>query len=187
MNFDAAAPTAERILVLFGSANQKGYTQTLLKLFLENYLPQLHNTYAIETVYITEQKYLPCSGCGACQQTGICPWNHKDHYDRLLQKIDAADTIILASPLYFMNFPAPVKAMIDRTQQIFAQKFFTKTRSMEQTKKGILIASCGSADKEGFIPMKSTAKLFFQCIGAGFAQHLFACNTDHPQEIQIFD
>lgn len=53
-----------------------------------------------------------CRGCGACQLTHHCV--QRDAMDQILPAIQACDTLILASPLYFWTISASMKAFIER-------------------------------------------------------------------------
>jgi multimeric flavodoxin WrbA/putative sterol carrier protein len=67
---------------------------------------------AVETIHLSDREIEYCTGCGHCMEKGKC-WIVDDHagiVDRLL----AADGIILASPVYFSHVTAQAKAFIDR-------------------------------------------------------------------------
>ncbi|PWN00701.1 MAG: hypothetical protein DBX37_00605 [Massilioclostridium sp.] len=177
----------EQVLVLFGSPNKKGYTHILTSLYLEQLQNKLHNQMEIEYIYAYEKKYLPCLGCEKCDTTGVCIWNQKDQYDQLLEKIQQADTVVLASPVYFSGFPAPLKALIDRAQQKYAVKFKNGKGVNQKLRRGVLISTCG-ADTTKFFPMlQLAAGMFFDCLDIGIAETLFASNTDDPGNIKISD
>jgi multimeric flavodoxin WrbA len=68
---------------------------------------------AVETIHLSDREIEYCTGCGHCMEKGKC-WIVDDHagiVDRLL----AADGIILASPVYFFHVTAQTKAFIDRS------------------------------------------------------------------------
>ena len=62
---------------------------------------------------VTGKKIEGCDACGSCHQTGKC--KIKDDMQPLYEKMEAADAIIFGSPVYFHNYTAQAKAIIDRT------------------------------------------------------------------------
>jgi len=55
----------------------------------------------------------PCSGCNRCGMSGSCVFN--DDYERELKNlIREADLLAFAMPVYYYNWPAQLKAVVDR-------------------------------------------------------------------------
>ncbi|OHD11134.1 MAG: hypothetical protein A2Y41_01700 [Spirochaetes bacterium GWB1_36_13] len=67
-----------------------------------------------EIIFPYELNIQACTGCEACFAKKNCILN--DDMTKVYKKIEAADTITVISPIYFFGFPAPLKALIDRTQ-----------------------------------------------------------------------
>jgi multimeric flavodoxin WrbA len=55
---------------------------------------------------------LPCRGCDTCHRLGSCP--QEDGFDQVIQSIEEADGVILASPNYLGSVTAQMKAFMDR-------------------------------------------------------------------------
>jgi multimeric flavodoxin WrbA len=66
-----------------------------------------------EIVLVADKKIEPCDACGTCRETDKC--KIKDDMQPLYQQMEAADAIILGTPVYFHNVSAQAKAIIDRT------------------------------------------------------------------------
>ena len=71
----------------------------------------------VEKVRIADKKIGYCTGCYACQKTGKCAI--KDDAGKVIDKMMAADVIVLASPVYFYSICAQLKALIDRTVVVY--------------------------------------------------------------------
>ena len=71
----------------------------------------------VEKIRIADKKIGYCTGCYACQKTGTCAI--KDDAKKVIDKMMAADVIVLASPVYFYTICAQLKALIDRTVVIY--------------------------------------------------------------------
>lgn len=65
-----------------------------------------------ETIFLKGDSVAPCRGCDVCHVKGFCV--QKDGFDEILQKILAADGLILASPNYIFSVSAQLKAFMDR-------------------------------------------------------------------------
>lgn len=177
----------ESIFILSGSPNKQGYTAKLTDLFVEQYTSGLHNDYTLKTVCVYDQTYLPCRGCGQCDKSGVCVFNHKDNYGQLLQALQTADTVIVSSPVYFLGFPSPLKTVIDRTQQLFGIKYGQGNGKNRKLHRGCLVSTCGSDDPHSFECLERATRMFFDCLDICFADRLFARNTDHPENMVITD
>ena len=68
----------------------------------------------VETIRLATLELGFCRGCDYCQDHGgSCVL--KDDMEALLDKVEAADAIALATPVYYYNVSATMKAFIDRT------------------------------------------------------------------------
>lgn len=55
----------------------------------------------------------PCLGCNHCGMNGPCV--QKDDYENILKaKICDADMLVFVMPVYYYNWPAQLKAVVDR-------------------------------------------------------------------------
>ncbi len=100
-----------------------------------------------------------CTGCGTCTRGGKrCPQN--DDMAQILEKMIAADVIVMATPVYFYTMCAQMKTLIDRTcsryTEISNKEFYfilaaadTNKRAMERTVEGFrAFTSCLSGAEE---------------------------------------
>ncbi len=102
-----------KILGISGSPVKKGNVETLLQRTLEG-LPRQDLQY--EVVHLSGLKIKDCIHCNFCltkQALGkYC--SLKDDAQVILEKAEAADVIVLASPVYFMRSSARMAVLIDR-------------------------------------------------------------------------
>lgn len=176
----------KKILVLFGSPHTQGKTAALLKIYLKQYVKNFHKDFKINKLFIYNQNILPCTGCGCCIKSGICSQNKKDDVEKIFDFILNSNHIVVASPVYFSGFPSPLKAMVDRSQQLYNKKIKNgKIKNLRQ-RTGALVATCGSENKKGFAALESCCKQFFDCVDAAFSERLFASNTDSINNWKIY-
>lgn len=102
-----------RILGISGSPVKKGNVETLLTRAMEG-LPAKNIEH--ETVHLSGLKISDCIHCNFCltNQTPGKYCSLKDDAQAVFEKSEAANIIVLASPVYFMRTSARMAAMIDR-------------------------------------------------------------------------
>ncbi|MFW5891463.1 MAG: flavodoxin family protein [bacterium] len=81
-----------KTLIFFGSARKKGNTRSMLDFFIEELSGD------IEVINAYEENISPCIDCRYCWKNRGC--SIKDNMQDIYNKIDEADNIIIASPVY---------------------------------------------------------------------------------------
>lgn len=100
----------KKVLVLSGSPRKGGNSDLLCDQFVKGAQEAGHE---VEKIRVYEKKIAPCLGCYYCQKhQDECAI--KDDMHEVLEKMMAADVIVLASPVYFYSINAQLKAVIDR-------------------------------------------------------------------------
>lgn len=101
----------KKVLILSGSPRRGGNSDLLCDEFACGAREAGHD---VEKIFVSSQKIAPCLGCYACKKhAGECV--QKDDMAEILQKMIAADVLVLASPVYFYAVSAQIKALIDRS------------------------------------------------------------------------
>ena len=99
-----------KIVVLLGSARRNGNTELLAKAFADG----AGKRHEVEMIFAADYRIHPCTGCNCCytREGNRCVQDDDmtEIYDRLAQ----ADTVVIASPVYFYGVSAQLKALIDR-------------------------------------------------------------------------
>ncbi len=99
-----------KILVLTGSVRKGGNTNLLVQAFAEG----ARKENEITIISVAEVKVNPCSGCNACFSSEGNACIQKDDMDLIYSRLKEADTLVIASPVYFYGISARLKAIIDR-------------------------------------------------------------------------
>ncbi len=134
-----------KAVLIFGSPRKNGHTAQLLDAFVSA-MPDGTEYEYFDACGLSVQ---PCTGCGACEDRWFCPLN--DDMERVLEAIVACDVLVIASPVYFLTFPAPLKALVDRTQRCFA----AQERGMESSpfsakqRAAVVLLTAGSPPEKG--------------------------------------
>jgi multimeric flavodoxin WrbA/putative sterol carrier protein len=87
-----------------------GNTSRMVDLLRENLAVQ---GLELTEICLARHRLEPCTGCALCLEKGAC-WI-KDDYQALVQQVLAADAVILASPVYFLNVTGRMKTFLDRS------------------------------------------------------------------------
>ncbi|MBN2334561.1 flavodoxin family protein [Candidatus Bathyarchaeota archaeon] len=74
-----------------------------------------------DVVHIGKLKIAPCDACDACRATPEAGCVIKDDMQPLYQKIEDAQGIIFATPVYWFNMSAQMKLFIDRTYAVHGE------------------------------------------------------------------
>jgi len=80
---------------------------------------------AVRVFKLAQMKIRPCLNCGKCEEAGECVIQD-DEMGKIYAALREADRIILASPIFFSGLPAQAKAMIDRCQALWCEKYLLK-------------------------------------------------------------
>jgi len=74
----------------------------------------------VDSLVLARSGIKACINCGGCAMTGECVL--VDDMTRIYPRIDAADAIIVAAPIYFATIPATLKGFYDRCQPYWARR-----------------------------------------------------------------
>ncbi|MBW1702326.1 MAG: NAD(P)H-dependent oxidoreductase [Deltaproteobacteria bacterium] len=104
--------SVKNVHVVFGSPrNKRGFTFKSLDRFLDGIraggiTPEIH--------FLSKYKIRPCTGCYTCwtKTPGVCI--QKDDMTVLNEKLEGADLIVYAQPLYVFSVPGITKNFLDR-------------------------------------------------------------------------
>jgi multimeric flavodoxin WrbA len=128
-----------KILTLCGSPRRRGNTATVLLAFER--LAGRSNS--VERVDVVAQNIKGCIGCDNCQKDERHPaCIQKDGLNDLLERMIAADLVVYAAPVYVWDFPAQMKAVMDRHYCLLKWKG-GRERSLVENKKTMLLTTCG--------------------------------------------
>ena len=102
---------SKNVLVLSASPRKGGNSDLLCDEFVKG---ALEAGYQAEKIFVNDKKINYCTGCGACIDRGKgC--SQKDDMPEILEKMIAADVIVMATPVYFYTMNGQMKTLIDRT------------------------------------------------------------------------
>ena len=147
---------SKKVLVLSASPRKGGNSDLLCDQFM---LGAKEAGNQVGKIFLRDKRINYCIGCGACQGNGgKCV--QKDDMSEVLDKMIAADVIVMGTPVYFYTMNAQMKTLIDRTcsryTEIKNKDFYfivsaadTSKKAMERTLEGFrAFTSCLTRAKE---------------------------------------
>ena len=98
-----------KVLILNGSPHAAGTTAAAL-----GEMEKIFHEEGIETerIHIGNMDIRGCVACGGCQKTGKCVFD--DIVNQLAEKLDAADGLVVGSPVYYASANGTLIAALDR-------------------------------------------------------------------------
>ncbi|MDR2521202.1 MAG: NAD(P)H-dependent oxidoreductase [Spirochaetaceae bacterium] len=118
----------------------------------------------------------PCSHCGFCKTVSGCVHSDLDGFDAALRQ---ADFVAVAAPVYMLGFPAPLKAILDRSQRYFEEKFCRGIALPTGGPRGaLLLTACGSGGADCTSMLERQLGMALPLWGARLVRTIAARNTD---------
>lgn len=105
------------ILILSGSRNREGQTARAIKALCQGIAAAGGSS---ETIFMPELQLERCRQCdndgwGFCRSEGYCVI--EDDFAKTVAKIEAADVIVFANPVYFGDLSESMKGFLDRLRR----------------------------------------------------------------------
>jgi protein-tyrosine-phosphatase/putative NADPH-quinone reductase len=168
------------VLCLEGSPRKKGNTKYLASAFLDEARKLGAHT---QLVHVTQKNVVPCKELVVCEKKGYCPIDD-DMQHEIYPLLRQADVVILASPIFFFNMTAQLKALVDRCQTFWARKYIFKLADPgKNMRRGYVLSVGASRGKSLFDGMELTGKYFFDAIGASYEGCLTYRGIEGPKDL----
>jgi multimeric flavodoxin WrbA len=108
---DEKTATSKKVLGISASPRRGGNSDTLCDRFMDGARDAGHEA---EKIFLRGKTIRFCLGCMVCQGNGgTCV--QRDDMAGVLDRMTAADVIVMATPVYFYTMNAQMKTLIDRT------------------------------------------------------------------------
>lgn len=141
-----------KILGISGSPRKNGNTDIILNQILSVFDTSQID---IDLIYLRDYSITPCIGCERCRNDLTCTQFY-DGMTLIYPTIEAADCLVLGSPVYNYNITSQMKSFIDRLYPyyIFSHDRPRKysSRLSDKRRKVIIFSICEQTDpeEEGF-------------------------------------
>ena len=151
-----------RVTAFLGSPRKDGNTSILLQQAVRGVTESGHE---VQTFDLARMKIRPCQNCGGCDETGACVIVD-DEMGQVYPAIREASRIILASPIFFAGLTAQTKAMVDRCQAFWCEKYLLNRAipAGPEGRKGLFLTVGGMKTGKGLECGGASATAFFRTV-----------------------
>ena len=111
-----------KIIIVVGSMRRGGNTDLLARAFAEG----ANKNHTVEIISVTDYHVNPCIGCNSCFTRENHQCFQKDDMGKIYEKLQSADMLVIASPVYFYGISAQLKAIVDRLHTPIRNEFSIK-------------------------------------------------------------
>ena len=168
-------------LGLQGSPRKKGNSDILLTRFMGELERLGCQTQVLD---ITRRHIEPCREISVCETNGYCPIED-DMATEVYPLLREADIVVAASPIFFYNVSAQLKAVIDRSQALWARKYALKLKDPRSgVRRGFFLGVGATTGKKLFEGASLTAKYFFDGIDARYSGNLTYSGIEKKGQIE---
>lgn len=108
----------KNILAISSSLRAHSNSDTLLDSFIEGAESAGNH---VEKISLKGKNIAFCRGCNACQTLGKCVIN--DDAIEIARKMEQADVIVFATPIYYYEMCGQLKTLIDRVNSLYASNY----------------------------------------------------------------
>lgn len=142
---------AKKIVILSSSPRKGGNSDTLCDQFMKGAIKAGNDT---EKIFLGDKTIHFCTGCGTCSYyKKPCP--QKDDAAEIIDKMVAADVIVMATPVYFYTMSAQMKTLIDRCCGLYTEM---------KNKEFYFIVSAAEEDRQLMERTIDTFQGFLDCL-----------------------
>jgi NAD(P)H-dependent FMN reductase len=176
-----------RMLAIHGSARAGGNSRALLDVLLSA-ATAAHSETDVELVRAYDSGVDPCIDCGGCEEDQVGCIRHHDGWHALESALRSADILVIATPVYFMGPPAPLKAIIDRLQALWWHRKRggeVATNSGPFRRAGLILTAAG--DDPVFAPTRRIVVAALNTLDFGLVGTVLGGGLDEPGDASSRD
>ena len=158
------------ILVISTSLRAKSNSDILTERLIAGATDAGHQ---VEHISLKGKKFGFCMGCLTCQKTQKCVL--KDDANTIAEKVLAADTLVLVTPIYYYEMSGQMKTLLDRLNPLYPSDYQFRNVYMMSV----------AAEDDSHVPDRAVNGLrgWIECFEkASFAGSLFCGGINDPGE-----
>ena len=150
----------QKIVIVKGSPRKKGNSSILAESLAKG---AMESNADVEVFFLDDMDIKPCNACNACIKKPERGCTIKDDMQIIYPKLRSADSIVIASPVYWFNMSAQTKIFIDRFYGLIEPK-----KHALKGKDIVIILTYGDSDENssGAVNAINSFKDTFRYIGA---------------------
>lgn len=173
------------VLAIAGSARRNGNSEMLLDWCLDAARAEGAEVLKFR---VCDLDLRGCRACDACFKDGTCI--QKDDMQRLYPHLRAADSIVIAAPVYSMGLPGVPKIVIDRCQPFWALRYILKQpleRLDGPERLGAFLCCAGTDLPQVFEGSRRVVRYLWHVLGVTPAGEVLVPKVDERGDILAHD
>lgn len=172
------------LLAIHGSARPLGSSRRLMEEVIVG-AKEARPDVRERVVRAYEARVAPCIACARCEGEQVGCAVMDDGWSALETALRSADALLIASPVYFMGLPAPLKAIVDRLQAMwwYRERGGRVATNGGPFRRGALVLTAGGDGEEAFTPARRVAKAAFNTLGFEVVGTLLAGGQETPGDL----
>jgi multimeric flavodoxin WrbA len=169
------------IVCLLGSPRAKSNSSTIAKRFIA---AAEKSGAKVKSYTLNDLKYRGCQGCMACK-TKLEKCVLKDDLAEVLDAVQQADVVVMASPVYYGEISSQLKGFIDRSFSYLKPDFMTNSNPVRFAPgKKLVFALSQGQPAEAFADIFSRYDFFFKWYGFSESHLIRACGVVGEGDIE---
>jgi len=170
-----------RVTAILGSARADGSSALLLEAAVEAAREGGHEA---TRYHPAAMRIAPCRSCGGCRADGRCVVD--DDMTAVGASLSRCDRIVVATPVYFSGMPSQLKALVDRCQPFWSEKYLhgRPVPAGPHGRKGLLVVVGGMRLAEGFGCVGATATAWLRSISVDRHEMLRYEKVNEPEDLR---
>ena len=134
-----------------------------------------------DKIALIDLRIAPCRECGRCDAGEPCDID--DDMGSLLSRMQKADGLIVAAPLFFGGVPGHTKTMIDRCQPVWNERRRRTVSGGAHQRRGALICTGGASGHANFAGARLTLRAFFATLGLVVVDEVMISGLEGPEDV----
>jgi multimeric flavodoxin WrbA len=170
------------IVCLYGSPRVRGNSAAIAKKFCET---AVQKGAIVQSWMLNKLNFRGCQACYGCKgKSDKCIV--EDDLAEVLEAVRNSDILVLASPVYYGDVSAQLKAFIDRNFSFLVTDFVKarKPHRLEGDKTLLMILTQGSPDQEAFKDIFPKYSTFYKRMGFEKSELIHACGVMEPSDLK---
>lgn len=165
-----------KVLGIEGSPRKNGNTEKLVRAVLGG-----ASAKGAETPFykLAEMNFSACMGCITCREDGVCTIN--DEMQHLYKDIQAAEAMVIGSPIYMWQVSAHTKTFMERLLPFIDRDFRSRLNSQ---KRVVFAFTQGNPDAEAFREYFDYLERLFAFLHFDVRDTLVAAGTRDKNDIE---
>lgn len=175
----------KRVLAIIGHPQRSGSCITLLNAAVH---VLCDSNFEVQTVHLADYAIQACGAHHVCAQGEGCVI--RDEMWKLYPLIANCRGLIVATPVFFHGLPSGLKALVDRCQPFWEDRYRIK-RNRLPMRPGMVILTAGSRHRPGFSAVHECLDSFFESVAIDSVETLEVGGLDwtgpvenHPEWMQ---